>query len=127
MAHRWQTPLTIVLQLAPGGVGLIVGENELFPPGPTAFSVGDIGASLDAEGAVVADSEVAGFVVVGSSLVLVLQPAVSVPITTREAPPATSASRRVREEEFMVCRPSIGPARSAGFSTLSLIPVLRRR
>ncbi len=106
----------------------MLGVNEL--PPTTVFSVGDTGAVLDADGAVVAvvaGSEVAGFVVVGSSLVLVLQPAVSVPITTREAPPATSASRRVREEEFMVCRPSIGPARSAGFSTLSLIPVLRRR
>lgn len=108
----------------------MLGVNEL--PPTTVFSVGDTGAVLDADGAVVAvavvaGSEVAGFVVVGSSLVLVLQPAVSVPITTREAPPTTSASRRVREEEFMVCRPSIGPARSAGFSTLSLIPVLRRR
>lgn len=106
----------------------MLGVNEL--PPTTVFSVGDTGAVLDADGAVVAvvaGSVVAGFVVVGSSLVLVLQPAVSVPITTREAPPATSASRRVREEEFMVCRPSIGPARSAGFSTLSLIPVLRRR
>lgn len=103
----------------------MLGVNEL--PPTTVFSVGDTGASLDAEGAVVAGSVVADFVVVGSSLVLVLHPTVSVPITTREAPPATSASRRVREEEFMVCRPSIGPATSAGFSTLSLIPVLRRR
>jgi hypothetical protein len=91
--------LTIVLQLAPGGVGLIVGENELFPPGPTAFSVGEIGAVLDADGAVVAGV----VVVVGSSLVLVEQPAVSVPITTREAPPATSARRRASCEDFMVC------------------------
>lgn len=68
---------------------MIVGENEFSPPGPTAFSVGDTGAALDADGAVVA-----GAVVVGSSLVLVEQPAVSVPITTRDAPPATSAKRR---------------------------------
>jgi hypothetical protein len=91
--------LTIVLQLAPGGVGLIVGENELFPPGLTAFSVGETGAVLDADGAVVAGV----VVVVGSSLVLVEQPAVSVPITTREAPPATSARRRASCEDFMVC------------------------
>ena len=76
---------------------MIVGENELFPPGPTAFSVGDTGAGLDADGAVVAG------VVVGSSLVLVLQPTVSVPITTRDAPPATSARRRASGEDFMVC------------------------
>ena len=79
---------------------MIVGENELFPPGPTAFSVGEIGAVLDADGAVVAGVVV---VVVGSSLVLVEQPAVSVPITTREAPPATSARRRASCEDFMVC------------------------
>jgi hypothetical protein len=86
--------LTIVLQLAPGGAGLIVGENELSAPGLTAFSVGDTGAALDADGAVVAGAVVAG--VVGSSLVLVLQPAVSVPIMTRDAPPATNARRRAR-------------------------------
>lgn len=77
---------------------MIVGENELFPPGLTAFSVGETGAVLDADGAVVA-----GVVVVGSSVVLVEQPAVSVPITTRDAPPATSARRRASCEDFMVC------------------------
>ena len=39
IGQRLHTPLTILLQTAPGGTGLTVGEND-GPAGPTAFSVG---------------------------------------------------------------------------------------
>ena len=61
----------------------MVGENELGPP--AAFS---LGASA---GALVAGAEVGVVVVLGSSLVL-LQPAVSAPITTIADPPSTSVT-----------------------------------
>jgi hypothetical protein len=65
---------------APGGFGLMVGENELLPPGPTAFSVGatDAGAS-----------DVVG-VIVGASFSLVLH-ALRAPMPTMAAPPARRA------------------------------------
>lgn len=72
-----QTPLTIFVQLLPGGTGLTVGENELGPP--TAFSVGT---------ATGADDDVDGGVVFGSSLVVLLQPAVSAPIAMIAEPPS---------------------------------------
>ncbi|AKK28294.1 hypothetical protein [Mycobacterium sp. EPa45] len=68
------------LQVSPGGAGLTVGENELGPPGDTAFSVGD-GATED-DGVVVVDD--------GASFAFWLQ-AVSAPIPTIAAPPAKSA------------------------------------
>lgn len=73
---------TICLQTVPGGAGLIVGENELPPPGDTAFSVGDGTAVLVDVGVVVVD---------GDSLAFELQPAVNAPIPTIAAPPASRA------------------------------------
>ncbi|WP_323055684.1 hypothetical protein [Mycobacterium pinniadriaticum] len=70
---------TTSLQTGPGGAGLIVGENELLPPGATAFSVGD-GTTAD-DGVVVVE---------GASFSLELQ-AVRAPIPTIAAPPAKSA------------------------------------
>jgi hypothetical protein len=67
------------------GRALTVGENELFPPGPTAFSVGD-GAFVGVAGAL----ELGDFVSVGFSLVSVLH-AVSAPIPTSATAPAASA------------------------------------
>lgn len=78
---------TISLHTAPGGAGLTVGENELGPPGPTAFSVG-VGVTDDVVVVVVV-------VVAGLSLALELQ-AVNAPIPTIAAPPAKSAIWRVR-------------------------------
>ena len=71
------------LQTAPGGFGLTDGENELAPPGVTAFSVGE--------------TEVVVVVVVvdGLSFALELQ-AVNAPIPTIAAPPAKSAIWRVK-------------------------------
>ena len=85
---------TTSLHTAPGGAGLIVGENELLPPGPTAFSVGDGAGALDDVGVVV---------VVGDSLAFELQPAVSAPIPTIAAPPAIRAIWRVNRPDFMTC------------------------
>jgi hypothetical protein len=65
--------------VAGAGAGLTVGENELGPPGFTAFSVGDGAGELVDAGVVVVE---------GDSLSLVLQPAVSAPIPTIAAPPA---------------------------------------
>jgi hypothetical protein len=59
---------------------LTVGENELGPPGATAFSVGD-GVTDDDDGVVVVD---------GLSLAFELQ-AVNAPIPTIATPPAKSA------------------------------------
>ncbi|WP_371411267.1 hypothetical protein, partial [Mycobacterium sp. shizuoka-1] len=78
--QRMQLLPTISLQTAPGGAGFTVGENELGPPGPTAFSVGD-GVTAD-DGVVVVED--------GASFSLELQ-AVSAPIPTIAAPPAKSA------------------------------------
>ena len=74
-------PMTC-LQTAPGGAGLIVGENELPPPGDIAFSVGDGAGALVEVGVVVVD---------GASFSFELQPAVSAPIPTIAAPPASRA------------------------------------
>jgi hypothetical protein len=60
--------------------------------GVMRFSVGVASAELVAGAELVAD----GVVLVGASLVLLLQPAVRAPIPTMAAPPATSARRRVR-------------------------------
>ncbi len=73
---------------------MIVGENELLPPGLTAFSVGDGAGALDDVGVVV---------VVGDSLAFELQPAVSAPIPTIAAPPAIRAIWRVNRPDFMTC------------------------
>ncbi|MFN8042414.1 MAG: hypothetical protein U0S13_03570 [Mycobacterium sp.] len=76
----------ICLQTTPGGAGLTVGENELAPPGLTAFSVGDAVGATDDVGVVVVD---------GDSLAFELQPAVTAPIPTIAAPPARRAIWRV--------------------------------
>ncbi|WP_353612233.1 hypothetical protein [Mycobacterium sp. M26] len=71
---------TTSLHTGPGGAGFTVGENELLPPGPTAFSVGDTdGADVDVV-----------VLVAGASFSLGLQ-AVSAPIPTIAAPPAKRA------------------------------------
>ncbi|MGV1088122.1 MAG: hypothetical protein ACOYBX_09055 [Mycobacterium sp.] len=81
-----QTPLEVCSQTPPGGIGaLTVGENELGPP-PTDFSVGDTAGALEAG----ADEGVD--VVFGSSLVVLLQPAVKAPITTIADPPTMSVT-----------------------------------
>jgi hypothetical protein len=72
---------TISLHTGPGGAGLTVGENELLPPGPTAFSVGDT-AGADVDDGVV--------LVAGASFSFGLQ-AVSAPIPMIAAPPAKTA------------------------------------
>lgn len=78
----------MLLQLPPGWVGLIEGEKELPPPGDIFFCVPDTaGDVVDDDGVVV---------VVGSSLVL-LHPAVSVPIVTIAAVAPASASRLIIE------------------------------
>lgn len=92
-----QTPLTTFVHTEPGGAGLMVGENELSPPGPTAFSVGEGVAELGAGAEVVAD------VVDGASFSVDGLHAVSVPMATSAVPPATIAIRRVRRPEFMMC------------------------
>jgi hypothetical protein len=89
--YRTQTPFTICLQTAPGGTGLTVGENESFAPGPTAFSVGVRDIEADVDGLVVLVG--VPVVVEGSSLVLLPQPAVSIPMATRAPPPTTIAIR----------------------------------
>ena len=73
---------TICLHTTPGGAGLTVGENELPPPGDIAFSVGDGAGALVEVGVVVVD---------GDSLAFELQPAVSAPIPTIAAAPASRA------------------------------------
>jgi hypothetical protein len=85
------TPLTTLLQLAPGGVGSMVGENELFPPGVSAFCVSDT----------VADVVDVGVVVGAGPSSELLQPAVSAPITTRAVVPPASASRRIMRTLLM--------------------------
>jgi hypothetical protein len=83
------TPPTTSLQTAPGGVGLMVGENELSPLGPTAFSVGETAGAEVAEAGVVA--------VVGVfSVVEVLLHPVAFAIT-RAAAQAPRAVRRAAE------------------------------
>ena len=77
---------TTSLHTAPGGAGLIVGENELLPPGVTFFSVGEGAGALVDVGVVVVD---------GDSLAFELQPAVTAPIPTIAAPPARRAIWRV--------------------------------
>lgn len=73
---------TTSLQTGPGGAGLTVGENELPPPGATAFSVGDTdGADVD-DGVVLVD---------GASFSFGLQ-AVNAPIPMIAAPPASKAN-----------------------------------
>jgi len=84
--QRLHTPLTILLQTAPGGAGLTDGEND-GPAGPTAFSVGvPIGAS-EVAGACEVDGVLVG---AGASFSLVLH-AVNVPIPMMAAPPARRA------------------------------------
>jgi hypothetical protein len=77
--------LTILLQTAPGGVGLSDGEND-GPEPLTAFSVGVPAGASEVVGA----CEVDGVLVAGASFSLVLQ-AVKVPIPMRAAPPARRA------------------------------------
>lgn len=85
---------TTSLHTAPGGAGLIVGENELLPPGVTFFSVGEGAGALVDVGVVVVD---------GDSLAFELQPAVTAPIPTIAAPPAIRAIWRVNRPDFMTC------------------------
>ncbi len=91
----------MLLQLPPGWVGLIEGEKELPPPGDSAFSVPETvgGADDVVDGAEVVDDGVV--VVVGSSLVL-LHPAVSVPIVTIAAAAPASASRLIIDTLRMI-------------------------
>ena len=87
------------------GRALTVGEKELFPPGPTAFSVGD-GAFDGEAGALELGDEGAS---VGLSLVDVLQ-AVSAPIPTMATPPAASASCLVKRADIISSVPCfLGP------------------
>jgi hypothetical protein len=87
------------------GRALTVGEKELFPPGPTAFSVGD-GAFDGEAGALELGDEGAS---VGLSLVDVLQ-AVSAPIPTMATPPAASASCLVKRAGIISSVPCfLGP------------------
>jgi len=80
------TPLTILLQTAPGGAGLTaVGENE-GPAGATAFSVGVPEGASEVAGA----CEVDGVLVAGASFSFVLH-AVKAPIPMMAPPPARRA------------------------------------
>jgi len=92
-----QTPLTIFVQTAPGGVGLTLGEKEFPPPGASAFSVGDAVAELDA------GAEVVAGVVDGASFSVVGLHAVNMLMATSAVPPAMTDTRRVRRPEFMMC------------------------
>ena len=91
----------MLVQLPPGCGALTVGENELLSPGESAFSVPEtVGGAVDVvDGTDVVDDGVV--VVVGSSLVL-LHPAVSVPIVTIAAVAPASASRLIIETLRMI-------------------------
>jgi len=90
-----QTPLTTCLQTGPGGMGLTVGLNELFGPGPMAFSVGDGDAELELGAGVE--------VVDGASFSFVELHALNVLMATRAAPPAAIAIRRRKRSLLMMC------------------------
>lgn len=79
------------------GRAFTVGENELLPPGPTFFSVGEGAFVVGEAGALELDG---AFVSVGFSLVSLLQ-ALSAPIPTMATPPATSANCRVKRDRMM--------------------------
>lgn len=94
-----QPPVTTLPGRAVGaGRALTVGENELLPPGPTAFSVGD-GALLDGEAGALL--WVGAVVSAGFSLESELQ-ALSAPIPTMAAAAAVSANFRVKDDRMMV-------------------------
>jgi len=78
--------LTILLQTAPGGVGLTVGEND-GPAGATAFSVGALAGTSEVAGACEVDGVLVGD---GASFSFVLH-ALKVPIPMMAAPPAIRA------------------------------------
>ena len=100
-AQRMQMFPRTSLQTVPGGVGLIVGENELGPLDPAAFSVGEgIGIGMEPEGDGVTDSDCEGGVE-GASGDLVDPQAESVAIPAIAAPPARSARGRVKRPELM--------------------------
>lgn len=82
-------PLMLV-QVGPGWWAT-VGENELGPPGVTAFSVG---VDTGDDGVVVVD---------GASCSLLVQPDVRAPIPIIATPPAKTAIRRVKRSELMAC------------------------
>ena len=84
-----QTPSTSCLHTEPGAVGSIVGENELPPPGPTAFAVGVTAGADELDGAA-GDVEL----VAGASFSLVGLQAVNAPIAARAAVPEAIAMRR---------------------------------
>jgi len=86
IGQRLHTPLTILLQTAPGGTGLTVGEND-GPAGPTAFSVGVTMGAWEVAGACDVDGVLVG---AGASFSLVLH-AVNVLIPIMAAPPARRA------------------------------------
>lgn len=95
------TPPTTLLQVAGGGVGLMVGEKEFSPPREIAFSVSDTVGGVD--DGVVAD----GVLVVGGTSSVLLQPAVSEPIITRAAALPASANRLVARTLIMI--PHLSP------------------
>jgi hypothetical protein len=77
---------------------LTVGVNELLPPGPAAFSVGD--GALDGE-AGAPEVWVGALVSLGFSLVSELQ-ALSAPIPTMATAPVAKASFRVKDDRMMM-------------------------
>ena len=80
------------------GRALTVGVNELLPPGPAAFSVGD--GALDGEAGAL-ELWVGAVVSAGFSFVSELQ-ALSAPIPTMAAAPVAKASFRVKDDLMMV-------------------------
>jgi hypothetical protein len=82
--------------MAVTGGGALTGGEKLLPPvGLMLFSVGD-GETDDVVDVVVV------VVLDGAGDSLLLQPAVSAPMTTIALPPATSASRRAKRPDFMI-------------------------
>jgi hypothetical protein len=81
-----------------GRGGALTGGEKLLPPvGLMLFSVGD------GEGDGATDVVVVVVVLEGAGDSLLLQPAVSAPMAMIAPPPATSASRRAKRPEFMIC------------------------
>ena len=79
------------------GRAFTVGENELLPPGPTFFSVGDGALELGEAGAL---DCVGAVVSAGFSFVSLLQ-ALSAPIPTMATAPVASANCRVKDDRML--------------------------
>ena len=79
---------------------LTVGEKELFPPGPTAFSVG--AGALDG----VAGALDPGDFVVSAGFSFSVAHAESAPIPTMATAPVTSANRLAKSVVFIIVSPA---------------------